>query len=247
MGKKVVLFETSVLISSSIRGIVENKEIKHPFYDQSKGLISLIIKRDTDIQGVITSTVKKQANYVINKATLFLVVEKYKLTDLNRVDIYNTFHEIFDFAERQLRELIESLDLLRTNEKTVESIIINEVSPMYSKIEKDEIKYPEKPIACSPKFAQIVREISYDQKRDHQKKLEKMSKKAIYPDPIDLRILSEAIYLKRYRFEDEEMFLASLDKHFSGMSPPYTQIPIEIKKKFEIICETPLDIIKNLK
>lgn len=243
----MVFFETSVLISSSIRGIVENKEIKHPFYDQSKGLISLIIKRDTDIQGVITSTVKNQAIYVIDKAVLSLITEKYKLTDINRKDIYNNFHEIFDFAERQLGEFIESLDLLRTNESIVESILTDEVNPMYFEIEKEEIKYPEKPTACSPKFAQIAREISHIQYKRHQKKLEKMSKKAIYPDPIDLRILSEAIYLKRYRFEDEEMFLASLDNHFSGMSPPYTQIPIEIKKKFEIICEIPIDIIKNLK
>ncbi|GCC11216.1 hypothetical protein IPdc08_01266 [archaeon] len=71
------------------------------------------------------------------------------------------------------------------------------------------------------------------------RKMAKLRKKSIVPDPTDRLILSEAIYLKRGRFKNHKMYLASLDKHFSGFAYPYEEIPRRIEEIFEIECLTP--------
>jgi len=159
---------------------------------------------------------------------------------------FETFSIIYDSVQRQFKENIKSMDRLRTEETIVGKILTMEVNPMYCKIERDEMIPSMKTWTGDRKYIPLAKEIRKLKLKRLQKKVEKTSRKPIYADPIDRLILSEAIYLKRHRFEDEKIFLASLDNHFSGMSPPYDQIPIEIEKKFGIICKTPNDLFKYL-
>ncbi len=232
----VVFFEVTVLIAASVRevGIDVELKIEHKYYSESKGLINYIKKGK--IIGITTVTIEEQANKKLEKAILDELKDKIGKIDKEKFKNYTT---LFDSIQRKFIDNIRLMDRLHVDENTTQQIMEKEVNPMYSELSKEETLPPEPVWALSFKFKQLARDITRMQKKQHMKKMDKLKEKSIIPDPTDKLILSEAIYLKRGRFKNYDMYLVSLDKHFSGFANPYEEIPKRIEEKFKIECLTP--------
>jgi hypothetical protein len=234
----VVFFETSVLIAASIRDIESSpKLIEHEFYDGSIGLIRL--SSTGMFIGITSYTVEEQAESKLETALKDTIEESIgtkELTDMDR-DVYST---ILDKVERNFRANIRVLDRLATNPEDVRKTKTEEVLPMYGEIAADR---PSTAWTLDPKLWWVTREVNKIQWKRFSAGLKW---KEIIPDPIDMEILSEAIYLKRNRFPEDAFFLASTDKHFSGSSiEPWKLIPPRINKQFQINCAYPKTIMNS--
>ncbi|MBI5252873.1 MAG: hypothetical protein HY930_00520 [Euryarchaeota archaeon] len=240
-----MFFEVSVLISASVRELDTEDEFKieHPFYPQSKGAVNLIERGK--ITGVTTYTVENQASKKIEKAILDQIKIETQDIRQNR-EKYKTYSQLLDTIQRKFSDNIRLMDRLRIDEEGVEDILNNEVNLMYAKLLKDAETPPEKTWSESPRFRGVAIEITKSTWKRHTRTIEELQRKSIFPDPTDRRILSEAIYLRKFRFKDTRFFLVSCDNHFCGMRPPYNEIPREIERKFNIKCLLPERLFESV-
>lgn len=244
LGIPIVFFEVSTLIAASVREVTEDLTIEHKFYSESKGLVNLISKRCC--RGITTFTVEEQANSKLEKAIQDELREKEAEIRRDK-EKYRAYTILYDSIQRKFLENLRKMDRLSVDEEKTKEILTKEVVPMYYEIFKEETEPPEAVWSLSARFKRVAIEITNMQRRRHYRKLDKLKEKSIIPDYTDMLILSEAAYLKRTRFKNQKMFLASLDNHFSGISSPYQKIPIEIERRFKIKCLTPIKLITYLR
>jgi len=233
----VVFFDTTVLIAASVREVESAPTpIEHEFYAGSQGLLRLSPKGK--IIGISSYTVEDQAENRLEKALKDTILEC--MGDLKLLDEdYERYSIILDKVERSFRENIRLLDRLATSVVQVREVKTLEVLPMYGELAEDR---PPKAWTYAPKFKPVARQVT---KIQWERYLDGLKWKEVVPDEIDMEILSEAICLKRGRFQPHTFFLASADKHFSGSSKePWNRIPIKIKEQFQIFCHYPNDIIE---
>lgn len=226
---KVVFFETSTLVAASVRALEGN--VQHDRYSESKGLVNQAAKRE--IMGITTLNIEEQTNKALEKALLD-VMKKPPDT----ADEFKNYALILDAIQRMYFENISFMDRLSTNKDEVTKIEVTEVYPMYDELDSSAREKPEKTYSISHRFKGVARDVNRIEFGRYKQKMKQLQEKSIIPDYYDRIILSEAVYLKRNRFQNETFYLSSLDNHFSGLRAPYTQIPETIKENFDIDCQT---------
>lgn len=233
----VVFFETSTIVAASIRALKGN--IEHDKYSESKGLVNLAVKRK--ILGITTFTIEEQANRALEKALLDVMGTN---SHSKTIDEFRNYALILDAIQRMYLENISVMDRLSTEKDEVAKIEEEEVYPMYEELDAGVRDKPEKTYSSSPKFKGLARDINKMVYGKYKNTLRKLQEKSIIPDFYDRIILSEAIYLKRNRFQRQRFYLSSLDNHFCGFKYPFKKIPERNKELFGIECFAPSKIME---
>jgi hypothetical protein len=236
----LVFFETSTLVAASIRAL--EGSIQHSRYSESKGLVNQAAKRE--ILGITTFNIEEQANNALEKALLD-VMELNKPPET--IEEFRNYSTILDAIQRMYLENISFLDRLSTDKDEVVRIEEEEVYPMYEALDANVREPPEKVYTISPKFMRTANYVNRIVFGRYKQTMKRLDEKSIIPDSYDRTILSEAVYLKRNRFQKQRFCLASLDNHFCGFKTPYTEIPEKIKELFYIECLSPSNIIPLIK
>jgi len=238
----IVFFEVSVLLAASI---FVTKTIEHKKYSESKGLVNK--SKNGKIRGITSFAIEKEAERMLETA-LKRTIEDGETIFIDRKTIFEQLSTILDTVQRNLNDSIASLDRLKINQQEVTEITDKEVYPMYEKLytAKIEAKKPTMPFTTSRKFIGVARDVYRESTVRFRGLMKQLDKKSIVPDEKDLRILAEAISLKRNNFKKDTFYIASLDNHFCGKREPYEAIPGEIERKFEIKCRLPIEILANI-
>jgi hypothetical protein len=229
--RPIVLFDVNTILAASIRN--------HQNYKESKEMLNALSSTSqghTRLTGIITPTVKSQAEHTLKKALHDTLQNNFDNRHLDQ--LYPLIkHENF------LR-LLNTLKPYQIPHNVVQKIKEEEITPMYDEILKRKIGKPIISLCSSWKLRSTVRNIKKERKGALKSHLKR---KSIIPDATDKMILSEAVYLKREEFQANEMYLVSWDKHFSGNNGFYKDIPERIKKTFGINCVTPKLLLYELK
>jgi hypothetical protein len=238
----IVFFEVSVLLAASI---FVTKIVQHKRYSDSRGLINK--SRGGEITGITSITVERQAERTLEIALKRTIDDEGALS-IDKTTTFEPVSTIFDVVQRNLNYNIESLDRLKTDRQETDKIASEEIYPLYYELYKTKFKEikPFKPYTESPIYKRLASTIYLESRRRFDKTMTQLDRKSIVPDDVDIQILSDAVFLKRNRFKKAIFYIASLDNHFCGKKDPYTSIPIEIEKKFEIKCRLPNEILTNI-
>jgi len=233
LDKTIVLCEVNTILAASIK--------EHKNYKDSRELLDCITstnQKDITFSGIITPTVKSQARNTLSKA-LHDTLE-WKLENLENRNRNKLYHFI---TEKFFTELLKKLKTYHIPYKITQKIKKSEITPMYEKILKEKVGKPIISLCSSWKLRSTVNKIEKEKKdalKNHLKR------KSIIPDETDKTILSEAVYLKREVFQTNKMYLVSWDKHFSGDSDFYREIPERIRQVFGITCLTPKQLLGEI-
>lgn len=260
-----ILIDTNVFISASINEHTSDSSIKvkHRFYDQSSNLFGILSKPQNKKIGITTNTVIAETFTVIAKAVKSTVNE---IDDIVKREItYESLLIIITQCKEKMKKLISITTKEQPAEKDVQDALIkvNEMSESLMSIYKTKYKTHEcqkieanrrseeitsaKHLLGSLKSATSTDHIT--QIRRERAQLQKFSKG--YPNSTDSRILAEAIVIKNNYGANEQFFIASYDSGF--FSPQKLDggsvsdlVSSEISKRFNIICNSPNDIIATV-
>lgn len=231
----VVFIETSILIASSMGGSTDLDKIKHEKYDASIHLIRKACKKSICIT---TYNIDKLAKETLDKA-----VEK----KCNETGNYDILADALNIIRRKYLENIRTIDILGVIPNEVDKLF-EEVLEMYRQLQNKALEEPQKIETYDSRFIGLARELNKHEKIKHKKLFNKMVDKPLIPDDHDIEHLSEAICIKRNKFNKDIFFIfVSLDNHFIGTYPPYDIIPPEIEKRYNIKCLSPEKVHDFLK
>lgn len=253
--KHRVLVDTCILVSASTYAALEESEVilKHHFFDECVGLITLFKNNISKRVGVITSTIENEAYKVLYSAVEFELTK----TITDRKKFFEALSYCFNACQARMVEL--STVLLREPISEIErDRHFNKVCDMYANIEtKAREAYPPdyitkiKTKGLPHKIRGVASDIFYEQEWAKSAQLIRLFEKPV--EDSDKKILAEAMYLQTIYRETErvnvELLLASTDQHFSPMrgsgieSRPITD---EIKSICGISCDWPGTITEKM-
>ena len=236
-----VIFETSVILPASIHLRVAEREMEHTFYSHCKGCINLIDKKI--IEGFTTFTIEGEAEATLDKV-LKDTLKKYE-TDIRKEDlnIIYIFSKLLDKVERNYKEIIRKMNRKKVYDQEVKDILKKEINPFYlDKYKKIMGETPRGTWSTSPRYIRTAKSITEEQKNKYQNMKEKIKR----PGTTDEIIVSEAIWLKRNYFINEDLYLLSNDTAISGYDKElYEIIPKSLEEDFKILSKTSQSFIKK--
>jgi hypothetical protein len=247
-----ILVETSVLIAASIRVSFPEGEIKDEFYYPSIELFALIRKNLSHRLGIITQTVEQEALKTLSSAVIGTLEKnvpdkakdfEYKSTAWNRCE-----ENMRKLTNILLREPCDEEALMEINDevyhmyKGLEARAMNEVQ-LTDQAHRDII-------ASSAKMRRAIFDAHFLILRRDNAQLLRL--KEHHASPSDIKILAEAIHLKR-RYEDsgnpQHMLLASTDSNnfvvYHSKYGPSRTVTDEIEHRYGVICDWPAEIKKR--
>lgn len=252
-----VLLDTCVLVSSSvlISGLEDFgvKEIKHPFFDQSTRLVSLLRKHLTKRLGITTTTIESEAYSVLDKA----VITELRKEVMDRRILFEILSIVLNQCEKRLREILSFLirEPIDPVERARRYVVVNN---MYARLREFATSLP-KPAALMAEAVpkKLRRAIDwFEFYKTQDEILNAQLYNLLYKDveEEDKIILSEAVYLLNlYKQTEGEvtLFLVSTDHHFSPVRRmrwviESRRITDEIYANFGIICDWPHEIHQEL-
>jgi len=247
-----ILLDTCVLVAASTFYVSGDLRIRleHPFYQQSKSLITFIKNNLSSRIGITTTTIERQSTPALQKAIDLQITE----AGINREKDFPIYSFIKNHCEQNLKNISSCLvrepideDIVKSNysfvdkfyaEKAEEAIKVTAIEPRFKKRAEQAAK----------RFRGIASWIYREQQKKEDYQLMNLIRKPV--EPSDKWILAEAIYLSMLygtiERETAVFFIASTDNHFSpkrwkgGMFS--NQVTKAIKKKFNIICDWPQQV-----
>jgi hypothetical protein len=250
-----ILVETSVLLAASVRvAFPEEGEVTDQFYHPSIQLFSLIKKNMTQRLGIVTQTVEREAFQALSGAVAATVEKKVA----NKSKHFEYKSIAWNKCEENLRKLANCL-LREPCDETmlIESGLNHEVYEFYKGLERRalseamivDMAYRQRG-ASSNRMKQLVFEAQIERLKKENAQLVRL--KSHHASPTDIKILAEAIHIKRHyneRGQEPIFLLASTDSNNFvpansefGISRPITE---EIFKRYGIECDWPSEIFKK--
>lgn len=231
-----VFIETTTLIAASIYW--GEGKYKHKEYDNSKTLIKFFRKNIQNQIGHTSDTVIEQSWRKLEKAIANVLEEsedsEFKAKEPTKY--FNLLSQIKDNSEDRLKDNIKVLTKMPIDEEKVNEIKSKELVSFFGRIVK-EIKEKAHFNWQGVRLHRSTRKMIARTNRPYLKSI---------PDSADFQIFSEAIFIKRTFFSKNPYYLASLDTHFSPARKD-SFVRDELDRKFNIKCDWPSEIFKELK
>lgn len=257
MRQDKVLVDVNVIISASIFYLFEGIDVrfKHQFYDISKSLFDFF-EENREI-GIFTEEIENSTTGIPRKA-IEDEINSFDKKEIDEKKLFDNLSLILSESERQLEENKKILTrVAKIKEKDI-SKKMSEILMFYNNLKGELEQY--NPVkegkfrsSWVPRFVRREAKNIYIQQAKEYSLYYKL-KKILVDKPInanDIQILAHATYLKEFysKFTETRLFIASTDHHFSPVRENKLLnnfIPKRIEGKFEIICDWPDNILKEL-
>lgn len=248
-----ILVETSVVLAASIRvSFPEEGEIRDEFYYPAIELFALIRKNLPYRLGITTQTIELEAYKTLSEAIANRI--ERDVPDKSKHYEYNSI--AWNKCEESMRKLVNTLLREPCDEEALMELN-NEVYHMYKGLEARAmtegqlIDQAHRDImASSSKMRKTIFDAHCMLLR--QENVQLLRLKRHHASPTDIKILAQAIYIKR-RYAtsgtNEHVLLASTDSNnfvpahsIYGLSRTVTD---EIERRYGIVCDWPFEIQKR--
>ncbi len=205
-----ILVETSVLIGASIYWQSDDNVIKDVQFDKCESLFTCL-KAEPEM-GIITKTVENEAKGVLDIAAIRTIRQTYFYDIKTKIKIMTLQHVISNECFNRLETLIEECSIrLPVNIAERDKVQKNEIEPFLKELVTHTVRYVQPHLPSFIKGQEAREELT-------DVLVQALPAKGIVykgmPAERDLRIMSEATLFYRKYNRQEEVYVASTDKHF---------------------------------
>lgn len=249
-----IIVETSVLIGVSVYWQSDSNVIKDVQFDKCDSLFTCL-KAEPEM-GIITKTVENEAKGVLDSAVIKTIRQAYFYDIKTKIKIMTLQHVISNDCFNRLETLIEECSTrLPVNIAERDKIQKNEIEPFLKELVTHTVRYLQPHLPSFIKGQDAREELT-------DVIVQTLPVKGIVykgmPAERDLRIMSEATMFYRKYNRQEEVYVASTDKHFipnkvqvgsylSGYMKYLDELDSTVRdklaEKFGFIGEEPLKIV----
>jgi hypothetical protein len=251
-----ILVETSVLLAASVRvSFPEEGEVRDEFYYPAIELFAFLRKNLSDRLGITTQTVELEAQRTLSKAIMNTL--ERNIADKSKHLEYSSI--AWNKCEENMRKLTNVLLREPCDEDSLGELG-HEVYQMYKGLEARALNTEEEIIdwahrgiegMTSAGMRTAMFDIHILLVRQDNAQLVRLKK--THASPSDIKILAEAIQIKR-RYDKAlgdnlNMFLASTDSNNFSPAPtewgPSNTVTETIRQRFGVVCDLPSEIQKK--
>lgn len=258
-----VFVDANVLVSASICLMIKelNIEFKHHFHVISEPLLAFFSKNVSKRIGFFTDLIENTCSNVLSDA-IDDEIKGYrdKNPNINQAQLLTAFSFILSESIRQLRynmsllirEPVDGYTVMENKDLVIR--FYDELRELIAQ-KNPSAEIEEKMKSVPRKFERAMTFVYKFQDSEEMKAYSKLRKKFIEspPNMNDIEILAQAIYFKDIFSKEEatNLILVSTDQHFSKITLSKSNlakiVPENIKKKFNIICDWPDEVLSMIK